>query len=265
MTIAIDALAKQTAEAVESALRDNWRRLAAQPLPPNVKGSAYERTLAEWLKPFFPAALRIETNAQLLDRSLRLLPRAKENEWDVVGIYAEATPNMVLRMGDAKTVPFDALFFIASVKSVVTKPKLKGDLAKFESIHGLESGRMMEARPTWAPDSSHVLKILAYDRHQIKEAERNRLLAENMDHWDAVLVVDDDFLLLNPRNDYLAPTFTNDDEIVRIRQFCLLQFVLFLSRSMATNRRIDTFGTFNALIGRATGGVEPRPPKGNHS
>lgn len=206
-------------EGVNEKLRNQWQQHRRQAFNPNTKGAAYETTLKNFLLEYFKGVYHIRTRAAVIDRHLDCFEvfNAGENEFDVVGSFRQAIPELVFESGEMKWVTFEGIAFVCEVKSELNNTSLESDLEKLAKLKTLEYDNPKDRFPNQyggtrmyiksdGPEKKaavkttveHQLKCLVYDNASISETDLRERIQTDPEIWDLLLVVDENVLFVSP-------------------------------------------------------------------
>jgi hypothetical protein len=124
--------------------------------------------------------------------------KPSQDEFDVVSTYRCAVPKIVQKVGTTLYVPYDAVAAVFEVKQTMTIEKLKQDLDKL----GLLSRLPMDAERAQVIAAKNEavnrpLRILIYYESIVAHTTLKEILIANPTSWDIVVVVKDDFTVVN--------------------------------------------------------------------
>lgn len=183
-------------------LRNDWEQIRNRDYNPSRKGGEFEKTIKDFLETYFTSVFEFHIGCFLVDSELRSFKEfdPKQNEFDIVSLFRTATPNIVFKEGDMNWVPYDGVAFVGEVKSHLSKPNLKKDLSKLDtlkSLRGSPSERFPKSSSGTDMMVPHQLHCLVYDKNEIDRQTRKELFYKYPDAWDLCLIVEEDKLLLN--------------------------------------------------------------------
>jgi len=185
----------------QTQLEHQWSRLRELESDDSARGSSYETVLKDLLQLYLSGRFDILSNCSVMDSNLACFDEfgnGAENEVDVVGLFSQASPRIILEEYDISWVPLEGVAFICEVKSRLDKGRLQSDIEKLEKIRNLEQEPEDRFGTKISGDFTidHQLHCLVYDRSSISDDTLNEILAGN-DAWDLVLLVEDDTLIVN--------------------------------------------------------------------
>lgn len=167
----------------------------------NTKGGEYEKVLTKSLKQYFASRFQFHSRSILVDAQMEYLKIFSygENEIDIVATFNISSPQIVIKKGALKYVPYDATAFIIEVKSKLTKSDLSEDLSKLEQISKLplSPNRFMSGTIGHPQRVQRPLRILFYYEESIDRMEMEKLLNSYNRAWDLIFIVKKDELVLN--------------------------------------------------------------------
>jgi hypothetical protein len=113
-------------------MKDEFKRYEKIYYNTNTKGSDYEKVLQSILTDYLGSRFEFHTRAQIIDAEMEYIKFLQHgsNELDVVGIFYNTTPKIVLKMKDHVLVPYDAVALISEVKFHLNKTNLEKDELK---------------------------------------------------------------------------------------------------------------------------------------
>lgn len=185
----------------QTQLEHQWQRYRGTEGDDSARGSSYESALQDLLDEYFGGRFDIWSNCSVMDSQLACFDtfeKNAQNEIDVVALFSQASPRIVLREMDMNWVPLEGISFLCEVKSRVDKGRLESDLRKLEILRELEIDPD-DRFPTKVHGDytvDHQLHCLIYDKGTISDDTLNSLL-DGSDAWDLVLLVEDDTLIVN--------------------------------------------------------------------
>jgi hypothetical protein len=96
----------------------------------NTKGSYYEKVVASILNDYLGSRFEFHTRTQLIDASMQYIRvfEGKTSEVDVVGVFKNASPRIIISIGETHIVPYDATALLVEVKSKMDSNSLRNDL-----------------------------------------------------------------------------------------------------------------------------------------
>lgn len=221
---------------VSKQLQSEWqeyRRIYA-----NSKGATYEESFSDLLGSYFGGVYEINTRVAPIDPKLRCFDifdfQSGNDELDIVALFQNSKPRIIFETGEGagklKWVPYEGVAFICEVKSSLQKQKLSDDLKKLEQVSKLDDtiNQRFGAYGKGEFTSKDPTKCLVYNEESIADDTLERLLSENMEAWDMLLIVEDDLLILNtqlPFADLFVPSSEHFVQSTGISQKDLLQSI----------------------------------------
>lgn len=197
-------------------LHSQWEQHRDHAFNANTKGAAYESALKEFLDEYFAPIYNIRTRTAVIDRELQCfdLLNPGESELDVVSVFKQAVPGIIMEAGEMGWVPYDSVAFVCEVKSKLTAPALEKDLEKFAKLSELgrqnrfTSGQTGQTQMYLVDDENressmkttvnHQLKCLVYDEKSIDPETLLNTAMVAPEIWDLILIVEDDLLIVSP-------------------------------------------------------------------
>lgn len=190
-------------------LKVAFKTILEQSYNTNTKGGDYEKKIIDLLlEPYLKNLFIFHQRAKIVDKDMKYLEViGRQNEFDIVGTFKVATPDIVL--GTGPTVLYDATGFIIEVKQDLTTENLEKDLQKLDKIRLLEltknrfsafiSGEYTVKNTNNEP---RPLRLLFYLKAEMKSEEINKVLcdAKYYDSWDAVVLFNEGIVLVNTKN-----------------------------------------------------------------
>ena len=166
------------------------------------RGMSYEEGLYEVLSQYFEGIYALETNCSVMDDDLDCIeafdPHSK-NEVDVVALFKQAVPRVILRRRKVTWIPLSAVAFLCEVKSKVDSGRLEADLLKLEILRSIEGDPKErfknQVRGNFVVDRQ--IHCLVYDQAEIANDTMTELLNECAGAWDMVLIVKSNTLIVN--------------------------------------------------------------------
>lgn len=192
----------------QNQLERDWRKFRNIEGNDTSRGSSYESALSNILNKYFEGIYKIETNCSIMDMELKCFDEfrsSSQNEFDVVALFRQASPRVILKEGDVTWIPLSAVAFLCESKSKVDKGRLKSDLKKFQILRSIESDPD-DRFPTKVHGDfnvDHQIHCLVYDKSEISNSTMTDLLEKYTDAWDIILVVETDTIILNSTVPYV--------------------------------------------------------------
>lgn len=241
----------QLLESFTNQLNAEWSRLRKAHYNPGTKGTSYEKTLADFLKKYMGNLFEIKTKAALLDEQYEIfdLLSSGENEFDVVAMYKQTKPRILLQQEDMLWLPFNGVAFVSEVKSKLTKPNLDEDLSKLKKLRQIENnlGERFGVTIGGGYDVERHLLALVYDQDSIDKDFLHKKLTDSSNIWDLLLLVESNQVFVNlPYNKIFYPD--EDEQVTEFPSNGLLHFLLSLSISLPYPTTVSTVNTFLSLL-----------------
>lgn len=186
----------------QTQLDHEWQRFRDIDANDTSRGSSYETELSNILESYLGSSYEIVTNCSIMDRDLECFDTFEtsgQNEFDVVSLFCQAIPRIVVEEGKIRWVPLPSIAFVCEVKSRVDKGRLSSDLDKLSTLRSLE-GDPADRFPTKMQGPSTVdrqIHCLVYDQASIANDTFTELLAQSQNSWDMVLIVEENVLVVN--------------------------------------------------------------------
>lgn len=264
-------------EGLREKLRSEWQQHRRQSFNNNTKGAAYETALQSFLQEYFDGVYDIHTRTAVVDSELACLDvmNAGESELDIVAAFRQAVPGLIFNSGQMKWVPYESVAFICEVKSKLTKPALEDDLSKLEKVSelpissnrfdqfaGRSSMTVNDTDDTIIRDLSveYPLRCLVYDEQEISPGTFLNTIQDNREHWDIILLVEENLILLNPGLPFVEGWFSRitveneDGETSEIPPHVLtlpdglVWFILTIATSIPRPRPFDATSALLLLV-----------------
>ena len=238
-------IVRRVVDGIGTQLRDKFEELRPHYYNANTKGAGYEKVLKEVLSDYLDSIVSIHDRCFLIDRNLDLLNTIPydKNEFDIVATFNSACPKIVFQTDTLKYIPLDAVAFLIEVKQTITKPALKEDLDKMDYISKINTDGRFGVTFTGMYSVSHPMKILAYYDKQIDDKEFFDILIEHLEDWDAILLVEEDILYVNPRLPWVNKIL-NKFTIEKFHPHALFWIILIISISLTISPMTNTASTF---------------------
>lgn len=202
----------------------------------NTKGSYYEKVIAHILNDYLGSRFDFQTRTQLIDANMRYLEifEGKTSEVDIVGVFKNASPRIILSIGETHIVPYDAAALLLEVKSKMDANSLSNDLQKLQKLSLLPNrDDRFFPKMTTEYNVMYPLRILFYLKRNVDENKFKDLLERYIATWDAIFILQKDTLIINKRLPFFrlimkalgAERFDNSKYIVWTSD----SFIMFLS------------------------------------
>ena len=232
----------------------------------NTKGYDYEKICKEFFEIYLGSLYEFYIRASVVDYEgkYNVVFKQGENEFDVVATYKTAIPKIVLEIGHGIFIPLDAVAFISEIKQTLTKTSLNEDLEKFKKLSTLPVSQNRMGSMGWrrrvrkgdewgdkfVKEGVPIPKILIYYESEIDEQFINEMLNSYKGFWDAIVLVKDDNLFLNP--DSVLNYFFESDQMISIKEYSLFWLLILISLSLPIPSRVLTVDFFiNSLLSKA--------------
>lgn len=172
----------------------------------NSKGDRYEDSFADLLETYYGGVYDFNTKVVASDSNREVFKQFDFNgdeEIDVVATFKQSKPRVLLSLGQEenslKWVPFESMAFMCEIKANLTKKNLENDFKKLEPItkvsEGLEDRFGVTASGNYCVD--YPLRCLVYDEESISQETMSKILENNIEFWDLILLVKKDLLIVN--------------------------------------------------------------------
>jgi hypothetical protein len=250
----VDAKKKKEArrfiDAIHSRLQDEFERYKDIHYNPNTKGANYEKVIADLLKDYLGAKFNIHNRSQLIDANMDYLANFDRGsvEVDIIGTFKTAVPNLILKIVDTELIPYDAVGFLVEVAKKMEKEKLEEDLTKLQKIGRLAitanrfgltvGGNYLVDRP---------LRILFYVENDIAENTLNQLLVQFYDAWDAVMILNENKILVNMSLKFAKALSPDQPETIKILGWggnAFMMLLLIILTTTPTPLSVNVIQTF---------------------
>jgi hypothetical protein len=195
--------AKIILDGIDKQLNNRFCELRSQTYNPNTKGFDYELVLKGFFESYLGGAFEFLVRVGILDYELKVksVLKPEQNEFDVVAIYRNAMPKLVLN----RMVPYDSIAFIVEAKQTLTTPFLRSDLKKFSKLEELKVNPNRGKRIPDLIDSQgkevtlkRPLRFLFYYEAKADMKKVNQLLCGELGKfWDICVVLKENTVLLN--------------------------------------------------------------------
>ena len=240
-----NAVVRSLVDDMGKQLSNEFERLKSLYYNPNTKGMGYEKVLKDILDDYLGSIVTLDNRCFLIDHDLKLLNNLtpEKDEYDVVATFNNACPRIVLLRDPMKYVPLDAVAFLIEVKQTLTKTDLGEDLEKLECISSSDTSGRFGATFKGAFSVDYPIKILAYYEKSIKNDEFFKLLNEQLNNWDMIIIVKDDLLFVNPTLPWVQKRW-EEPEIEKFHPHSLFWLILILSISFTMSPMTHTVTTF---------------------
>lgn len=266
----------------QTQLEHQWSRFRDIEADDSARGNSYETALRDLLDEYFGGKYDIFSNCSIMDHQLRCFREFGENadnEIDVVALFSQATPRIVLKETHINWVPLQGISFLCDIKSRIDKGRLESDIEKLDITRRLEQDPDdrfgVQASGEYTVD--HQLHCLVYDRSSISDDTLNSIVEDN-DAWDMILLVEEDTLIVNktlpiieylrmqavrsqlphpedlPDNEFTTSIPGEDENGIVSMGNGLAWFIIALSISIPVPLGINTGGTLAELISRSSTG-----------
>jgi hypothetical protein len=243
--------AQKVLEGVNSTLKNRFNELRDQHFNTNTKGYEYEKIVAAFFGEYFGGIFDFHTRKVLLDRDLKAFEVFDEgqNEFDVVATFRNASPRLVMRVGEMTYLPYDGTAFVIEVKQTLERTALKKDLDKLRKLDSFDtSGRFGTPFKTRF-SIERPLKILFYYEAHIDENSLAELLDQYAQSWDLVLVVSKDILYGNKALPVVAKDLHDSkDRIICYDDYSLFNFMKIIQFSITVSPIVNTLRVFGKLV-----------------
>lgn len=243
--------AQKILEGVNLTLKNRFNELRDQHFNTNTKGYEYEKIVAAFFCEYFGGIFDFHTRKVLLDRDLKAFEVFDEgqNEFDVVATFRNASPRLVMKVGEVSYLPYDATALVIEVKQTLERTALKRDLDKLRKLDSFDtSGRFGTPFKTRF-SIERPLKILFYYEEHIDENSLEELLTQYAQSWDMVLVLSDDILFGNRALPVVAKDLGDSENmIICYHDYSLFYFLKLVNLSITVSPFVDALSVFGKLI-----------------
>lgn len=241
-------------DGVDKNLRNRFDTIREVHYNPNTKGGNYEKILAQYLREYLDTLVDFHIRSAILDATLEVLnifPKGG-NEFDVVATYKTATPKIVLKTGDMSYIPYDAVAFFIEVKQTLSKSKLEDDLKKYKKLLELQLSNRFRSKLGPVTRIDYPMKILFYYENEISKGTLEKILVENNDFWDILIIYQDNIMYANSRLPYIirAQKILKGtlQDFSRFNEHILMQFIILIQSSLMYSHIVDTLPVFYKLL-----------------
>lgn len=190
-------------EGFQEQLRNEWSSYRNKYFNKNKKGETYEQALIELLEQYFGGLYDFYNRVALLDDDLMntAIFTPDQNEFDVVALYKQSVPNIVIEAGSMQWVPYSGVSFLCEVKSRPNKQAVRDDLEKIGMLRISEpdaADRFVANMYSFGHVVNRPLYCLVYDRSDnVADETLISELENNLQAWDVALFVEEDQIFVN--------------------------------------------------------------------
>lgn len=238
-------------------LRNRFEEIRQLYFNPNTKGYEHEKIVADFLSDYLGGLFDLRTRVGLIDKDLRVFERfhPSENEFDVIATFKNACPNIILKMGDTKMIPYDAVAFLVEVKQTLTVERLNHDINKLVRLNDFDCSQRFGLTFTGGFSINRPLKTLLYYESSISEETLADILAANVVAWDLLVLFSNGILYANPALPVVRANMGAPARIAKMEHNPMLNYLLFIQNSMTFAPVTSTMRTFLELmrVSRETG------------
>lgn len=223
----------------------------------NTKGSYYEKVVASILDDYFGSRFEFHTRAQLIDANMQYLQifEGRTSEVDVVGVFRNASPRIIISIGNTKIVPYDAVAFIVEVKSRMDTKSLMSDLQKLQKMSNLHnSNNRFIPKMTREYDVLYPLRILFYLKRTLRENILRETLEDYITSWDAILILQEDTLIINKELPFFNLIFKslgterfNNSKYIKWTTDSFIMLLSLISDSIPSTILVNVIPTFISI------------------
>lgn len=231
-------------------LRSKWKDYRDQSFNQNTKGYAYEKALSDLLTDYFGGVFDIHTRAAIIDTNTKCFDyfTLGENEFDVIATFKQAKPQIVFEQNEMRWLPYNSVAFICETKSKLDSSSLTDDLEKVKKLRKISVSfeNRFGVTITGKYTAKHQLNFLVYDRTSIAQKTLLQKTQDNLSAWDAILLVEEDNILVNPKLPYsnILPKV----ESISISGNGLVHFIGLISGSVPHPTSVNTINTLFNLM-----------------
>jgi hypothetical protein len=224
----------------------------------NTKGGNYEKIVGKTLETYLGTQFDFYYRAQLIDMRMEYLNvfSVGQNEFDVVAAFKTASPRLVLKIEDTPWVPLDSIAFCVEVKQDATTSSVESDLGKLGLLDKLpRSPNRVGVSLGGNFNIQRPLKILFYYERKIDWNKLDSLLAQQIEHWDMVIFLKEDFSFLNPS--LPVAKIVRDSGASKLKEFqqhSLLFLLFVVTASLPVPMSVSTLDTFLNILRLSEGG-----------
>ncbi len=197
---------RELGKQIEHSILKEFERIRPLYYSSVTKGYAYEIVVKRFLREYFDSVLSFDDRVALLDADLKVLSvfTEKENEFDVVACYKNAVPCNVLTIEKMKFIPYDGCALVVEVAQTLTKKQVEDDIAKFSKLSKLVPNRNNpDAKRRFGTHLErpfsvlYPLRVLFYYDAKISDEVLSKILSNNVEFWDILVVIKSGFLVIN--------------------------------------------------------------------
>lgn len=235
-------------DGVDENLRNNFAHTRGLYYNQNTKGGNYEKILAEYFEKYLDNLVDFHTRSAILVAQLDALTLFShgKNEFDVVATFKTASPRIILESRDISYIPLDAVAFIIEVKQTLDKTKLENDIQKMKILKELRLSNR------FGRTLIYPMKIFFYYEKKIAKETLEKILVENSDFWDIVIIYQDDRMYANSHLPYIARIQKilkgSIMQFARFNEYSLIQFIIVLQSSLTYSHYVNTLPVFYKLL-----------------
>jgi hypothetical protein len=195
--------AESLLKTIEGQIKDNIECFKNIIYNTNTKGADYEKVICDLLNNYLGSRFDFYNRAHIIDSEMEYLKilQTGANEIDVVGTFKTTAPKIVLNCSGLVLVPYDAIALLSEVKSRLDNETLGNDLRKLEKVTQLKiSPNRFLPREVFGFGQERPCKpfrLLVYFEKSIDDTKMEEQLTRYSKVWDAILLVDEEELLIN--------------------------------------------------------------------
>jgi hypothetical protein len=171
-----------------------------------------------------------------------------ENEFDVVATFKNACPSIIMKMGDTKMIPYEAVGFLVEVKQTLTEERLNHDINKLVRLNDFDCSQRFGLTFAGEFSINRPLKTLLYYESSISEGILADILTANVVAWDLLVLFSDNLLYANPALPVVRANMSALARIARMEHNPMLNYLLFVQNSMTLAPVTSTMRTFLELL-----------------
>ena len=242
--------AREILTGINKQLRDRFEEIREQHFNPNTKGYEYEKIVAAFLGDYVSGLFDLHARVGLIDKDLGVFERFRpsENEFDVVATFKNACPGIILKIGETKMIPYDAVAFLVEVKQTLTEERLNHDINKLVRLNDFDCSGRFGLTFTGDFSINRPLKTLLYYESSISEQALTDILTANAGAWDLLVLFSGNLLYANPALPIVRANMSEPARIARMEHNPMLNYLLFVQSSMTLAPVTSTMRTFLELL-----------------
>lgn len=170
-------------ESIDRELRSEFDRIKPTSAHSAIKGAEYQESVRDFLEKYLGGRLEFHTNARLVDSELQAFEKmsTKENDFDVVGIFRNAIPKVLIKGKQITTIPFDAVALVVEVKQTLDASSLRDGLKKLQTLNYMKPSKdrflSIVSRFEYTFDERPLRWLFAFER-SLKSETMDKVLRE---------------------------------------------------------------------------------------